>query len=392
MLTYKKAKDKRKFKNMKKVVIIGSGFAGLSAAYRLSKRKRDIELTVIDKKQHSDFLPLLPDCLGRGINPDLLRFNIADLAKDKGFTFIVDEVVRLDLGGRKVLARSREYAYDYLIIASGSETNFYGNVNIQNHAYKLDDTDDVVKIDTVVQSNRYNTFVVAGGGYTGIEVATNIRLFMKKNKVNARIIIVERAQGMLGPLPQWMKDFVADNLKRLGIDLLVDSGIERIEGDKVFVARGKLFEKCVVIWAAGVKTSQFIQDLDLEKNPQGRLKVDEYLRINDNCFVAGDATLVKSGDIFLRMAVQFAITQGEKAAENVIRTILAKPLRKYRPVDLGYIIPMANNHSCGIVLGFNFKGYLPTWMHFFMCIFRLRGVRNKAGLISGLFKKGVKDE
>lgn len=364
---------------MKKIIIIGAGFAGLSASCVL-RGKKDIEVTLIDNKETSDFLPLLPDCIGRGINPENLKFDINKAAR----RFIKEEVVAVDLDRRQVVTKAQALDYDYLIIASGSETNFYGNENIRQNAYKLDGAEDIKRIVAILKDNNFTNYIIAGAGYTGIEVATNLRI----NKPNAKIIIAERAASILGPLPEWMKRYVADNLARLKIDVLTETTIDKIEDKKAYFSGNRVFDNSIVIWAAGVKTSAFIQNLKIEKNAQGRIKVDEHLRLNESCFVAGDTTYFAYRDNFLRMAVQFAIMEGEVAAKNILRSIKGANLIKYKPVDLGFVIPMANNRSCGQVFGINLKGFVPTILHFMMCIYRSQGVKNKLGIIGDLIKGG----
>jgi NADH dehydrogenase len=370
------------------VLIIGGGFGGISAAYRLSEFRKNLDITLIDKKEVSDFLPTMPDCLGRGIKPEFLSFKIENAAKRLGINFINEEVVAVNLDKKEVLTKKGSLGFDYLLIASGSETNFYGNENIRQCAYKLDEVEDARKIVSALNQGKFDNLIIGGGGYTGIEVATNLKVYLEKNKMDKKVIIIERAPSILGPLPQWMKDYVSANLQKLNVDVFVNSAIEKIESGKAYVAGGKVFDNAMVIWAAGVKTSGFIQNLGAEKNPQGRIKVDEFLRLNNNCFVIGDAAYFSYGNIFLRMAVQFAIAQGDISAVNIIRSIKGLPLRKYKPNDLGYIIPMANNRSCGAVFGINLKGFLPTMLHFSMCIYRSYGLKNKLGIIGGLLKGG----
>ena len=373
---------------MKKILIVGGGFAGLSSARVFSKSGLELDITLVDRKATSDFLPTLPDCLGRGIDPGFLAYPIADAAKRMKIKFIHDEISVVNLEKKEAVMKTAVIGYDYLLIASGSETNFYSNENIRQNAFKMDGAADASRLRGVLKAKIFSTYIIAGGGYTGIEVATNLRLFSRKNKKEAAIVIIERAPQILGPLAQWMKDYVAGNLKYLNIEVLTDTSIERIEENMVYASRGRAFENALVVWAAGVKTGTFIQDLKLEKNPQGRIKVDEYLKINDSCFVAGDAAYFARKNIYLRMAVQFAIVQGEIAARNIMNSIKGRNLVKYRPLDLGYIIPMANNRSCGRILFINMKGLLPTIFHFIMCIYRSRGLRNKKGILQGLITGG----
>ncbi len=369
---------------MKKVLIIGGGFGGLSAASLLAGHKSVLDVTLIDRKETFDFLPMLPDIIGRGINPGYLACRIKDIADKTGFNFIGDEVISLDLEKKEISASSAKLNYDYLLIASGSQTNFYGNDAIRKTAYTLDSVYDAQKISRALREYEFSNVIISGGGYTGIETAAAVSLFLNRNNRNDRVIIVERTPEILGLLPEWMRYFTLNNLKRLNVEVLTNSVIDKAEGDKISLSNGGVLEKSMLIWVAGVMTADFIQDLKVDKNPQGRIKVDEYLRMNDSCFVSGDAAYFAYGNSFLRMAVQFSIFQGRCAAINIIRSIKGDSLLKYRPVDLGYIIPMANNNSCGRVLGMDLRGFLPTLLHFCMCVYRSCGIRNKIGIIKQL--------
>ena len=368
----------------KKVLIIGCGFAGAYAARHLSWFK-EVELTVIDRKVTFDFLPLLPDTLGRGINPQYLTFPIEKLSQKYKFNFINQEVKSIDLD-KNLVFTSTANSYDYLIIASGSQSNFFGNEEIKKYAYKLNNADDAEKIITALRENKFTNFVISGAGYTGIEIATNLSRYFKKNNLKNNIIIVEKAPTILGPLAEWMKDYVLENLKKLKIEVLLNDTVSAVNQNELKLSSGKVFDNAMLIWVSGVKAADFLQGLNLEKNPQGRLKVDEYLRVKDNCFVVGDAALVADKNNFLRMAVQFSIYQSIIAASNVIISIRQKPLLKYKAIDLGYVVPMANDRSCGIILGMQAKGFIATFMHFTMCIYRSCGIRNKIGIVVNLMK------
>jgi NADH dehydrogenase len=372
----------------KKVMIIGAGFAGLSAAAILGKYKKDIVLTVLDTKEGSDFLPLLPDVLGRDLRPEDLTYSVAHAAVWRGFSFIKEEVIRVDLVQKKVFTAARELNYDYLLIASGSQTNFYADAQAQKSAFKLDNVYDTENLSEVLGRQDLENFVIAGAGYTGVEVAASLRRNFSKKKSQKRIIMVERAPDILGPLPQWMKEHVRREFKILGIEICTATTITAIAPSKVSLSNTMVLDNAALIWTAGVKTAPYIQDLAVEKNAQGRIKVDSYLRVNDSCFVAGDAAYFSFKESFLRMAVQFSIAQAECAAVNIIRNISGRPLKKYRPLDLGFILPLANNHSCGKVFGINVTGGIATFLHFMMCVYRSWGLKNKAGIIRGLLKGG----
>ena len=370
---------------MPKIIIIGAGFAGLSAAKRLSKCGLDLDVKIFDKKADVDFLPLIPDVIGRGINPELLTCNIQNLLGKK-IKFIREEVTSVDLESGQVFTSGSSYVYDFLLIASGSQTNFFADTRLQSQAYALNSVKDVLALMKALRENQFENFIVCGGGYTGIEAATNLRLFCRKNGVAGNIVIVERSPEILGPLPGWMKNYAKNNLRELKVEVLTNSVVESIRAQQVVVSGNRLFEKAALIWVPGVKTADFIQKLTLNKNPQGRIVVDEYLGFRQGCFCAGDAALFTAKNISLRMAVQFSIAEGSQIADNIIRSIKKLPLKRFHPCDLGFIIPMANNKSCGAVLGLNLKGFLPTLLHFMMCIYRSYGLRNKIGLAGNLIR------
>ena len=371
---------------MKRVLILGCGFAGLSAAAELCRGRRGFDVTVIDKKRYLDFLPLLPDVIGRGIEEECLRFPLAVLAARFGFNFVNAYVGPLDTSMRRVISSAGEFGYDYLLLASGSETNFYGNTQAAKSAYKLDDAGDAANILLALECRKLDCCVVSGGGYTGIEIATNLRLYFNKRGEKKNIVIIEKAPSILGPLPHWMKSYVYDNLRSLDIRVLSNTVIEEIE-ERSISAAGELFTNSMLIWAAGVRVSDLIRGEGFERSPQGRYKVDEFLRLGDDCFAAGDASCFSFRGSFLRMAVQFAISQGVCAGRNIINAAEGRRLKRYEPRDLGYIIPMANNNSCGQVLGVPVEGAVPTAFHYLMCLYRCLGWRNKVGIIRGLLKK-----
>ncbi len=371
---------------MKKAVIIGCGFAGVSASRQLSSFRHKLELTVIDKNPYFNFLPCLPDVIGRGIRTEHLHYPIKLLAQRWKFRFIEDRVNSVNLENNTVSTFRENIGYDYLIIASGTETNFYGNDEIGQYAYKLDSAEDADLILDTLRQNDFDYYLISGAGYTGIEIATNLRAYLNKKSQDRPIIIVEKSGTILGLLPDWIKNYTLKNLGELNIRVLLNSAIIKVENDRFTLSNQDKLSNAVLIWTAGVKTPDFVQNLNVDKTPQGRLKVDEYLRIRDNCFAVGDSAYFAHDSGFLRMAVQFAITQGISVSRNIIRALQGRRLRKYQPSDLGYIIPMANNKSCGEVIGIRASGLLPTFLHYLVSVYRSYGLKNKFGLLTDLFK------
>ncbi|MFH1359632.1 MAG: FAD-dependent oxidoreductase [Candidatus Omnitrophota bacterium] len=374
-----------------KIVIIGGGFAGLNAVRALRRLDQHLPITVIDHREHAHFLPLLPDVIGRGIKPETLLMSHRYLAEKLKVQFIYDKVTSIDFEKKSASLGAGTVSYDYLMVTSGAETNFYSQKSVEPYCCCLETVQDARKIKEAAQKDEVETIVIVGGGYTGIEIATNLRRLLQQKQLFKRIVIIERASSILGPLPQWMKDYAKRNLLQLNIQVKLETTLQDAKEGKITLSNHEIIDRSLLIWVAGVKTGSFIQNLNAEKNPQGRIKVDKYLRCSEHCFVAGDAACVSHLDSPVRMAVQFSIMEGIVAANNIFRSIKKKPLREYQPVDLGYVIPMANNRSCGWVLGLNLRGLLPTILHYVMCFYRLYGLRNRfylvKDLVRGLAKK-----
>lgn len=373
---------------MNRIVIIGAGFSGISCLATLKKHGQGQEIIIIDKSKFFNFLPVLPDVIGRSIDPGHLTYDLSGLKAGNNFRFINDEVKEVLAEDRQVITSSETIGFDYLAVCSGSETNFYNNEEARKLAFKLDNASDAGKIIGALTKNNFSNFLISGGGYTGVEVATNIRRYLNKKRKGGRVVIIERSPSILGPLPDWMKDYVSMNLRGLDIECVTNVTVQSVTERNVVISNGAHFDDAMLIWAAGVRTADFIQKLTLGKNPQGRIKVGADLTFAPGCFAGGDAALFPCAGGYLRMAVQFAIAQGRVIAANIINSIKARKMSIYKPLDLGYIIPMANNRACGNILGRDILGPIPVIMHYFMCVYRSYGLKNKLGLLGDLLKGG----
>ncbi len=371
---------------MKRIIIIGGGFAGLSALRTIGRFHKDFEITLIDQKETFDFLPLLPDIIGRRISPRYLTYSLRDITKTCGAKFLKGKVASIDFAKKEVAVENQTVDYDYLIIAAGGNTTFYGQKELRQNTYILNSVEDAKKLDAEIRNRNYKKYCVIGGGYTGIEIASNIKRYLRLQKIEKEVMIIEKATSILGPLAPWMKDYTEKHVRKMGIEIRCDSGLKEYNGHTAKLATGEELSDAFVVWSAGVTASDFIADLDIDKGSQGRIKVDEYLRFSDDCYAAGDASLVTIDKKPLRMAVQFSIVQGKTAACNIIAQDQNRPLKKYKPVDLGYVVPIANNKSCGKMLNINARAPITTWLHYLMCLYRSYGMRNKWGILRDLFR------
>ncbi|HQP92120.1 MAG TPA: FAD-dependent oxidoreductase, partial [Candidatus Omnitrophota bacterium] len=274
------------------IVVIGGGFAGLSACRKLSGKRKPLgnrRIIVIDPRQTFDFLPVLPDIGGSFIPREHASVDLREYLEKIGVNFENDEVIRVDLKSREVfLKNSTILTYEYLIVASGSATNFYGNEEIRRRALKLDSVEDAQVLLNTVTTYPNKKILVVGGGYIGIEIATNLAALMRRKKIKKYSInIIERGQDILGPLPDRLKDYCRINLSALRVNLFTDASVKELTDKSVYLSNGLVFDDYLLIWAAGVNTPSYVRQFEVEKDAQGRLMVDDYLRFNEVCFAAG---------------------------------------------------------------------------------------------------------
>ena len=373
------------------IVVIGAGFAGLEAVRVFSRHRKILEgrrIILVDAKRTFDFLPILPDLVGGRIVRDHAVLDAAEYLERLGVNFENGEVASVDLAAREVrLKDGHALGYEYLLVCCGSVTNFYGSADMEKHALKLDSADDAAMIQNTVVTYPQKRFLIVGGGYTGIEIATNIaRSLRRRGTKKYGIHVVERQEDILMALPEWMRDYCRINLCRLRIQIHSGVSISQLAENSVTLSNGLRIDDCLLIWAAGVQTPGFVRRLPCEQDSQGRLKVDRTLSFAEGAFAAGDAAaFVKKGRA-LRMAVQFSLNEGHLAAENVLRLCAGrKKLKMYRPVDMGYLVPMANFCACGTVLRVPVRGLAGWLLHYAMCIYRSLTLRHRLGIVGDIF-------
>jgi len=363
----------------KNIVIIGCGFGGIEALRRLSRHNDRFHITVIDKRDTFDFLPLLPDIIGRDFPVEYLQVGIADECRRCQADFVHEEVIGLDPGNNTVSTAKNQFPYDQLIIACGGETNFYGNAELAQNAATLRSVRDGLDIKKTISEKTFEHFIIAGGGYTGIEIATQIKRWINRNGSRARVLIVERADSILGPLPDWIKDYTLRQIEQMDVPVLSGKTVQAYAGQTVTLSDNTRYPNALLIWVAGVKLPDFVTNLNVEKIG-GRIKVNPFLQVRENVYAIGDGAAFLDHDKSLRMAVMFAMGQGKCAAGNIVRTYQNKPSRAYRALDLGYVIPVANNRASGFVLGMKTKGLLPALLHYGISAYRSYGWRNRIGV------------
>ena len=372
------------------IVIIGGGFSGIQSLKTLYKLRKSwlpkYKLILIDRKENFEFLPLLPDVLSGKIKATSISSPLKELSQKYKCQFIQENVHAVDKDKKTIQLDNRIIPYTYLIISTGAEPNFFDNNIAREQCYTLNNAASSTKLSDKLENHTYDNIIIVGGGYTGIEIATAIR----SKKPHQNIYILEQSDNILNNVPKWISQKVKKELENLEIKVLTNDSLKSYDKTLMITNSGKKLDNSLCIWSTGMKAPNLADNL---KYPMqyGRVQVESNLtplnnNNNDNIFIAGDSGVFNLKNIPLRMGVNFSICEGRIAAKNIIRSIEDKPLLNYKPVDLGYIIPMAHGKAYGLIMGNKIKGLLGYCLHYFICIIKSEGV-NKIAVIRDLICK-----
>jgi NADH dehydrogenase len=298
------------------VVIVGAGFAGLNAAMGL--RKADVDVTVIDRRNYHLFQPLLYQVATAGLSPAQIATPIRRiLAKQKNATVLLERVEGVDTRARQVLTGTRRIPYDYLVLATGARHAYFGHDEWEETAPGLKTIGDATEIrariltaferaegtEEPAERQRLLTFVVIGGGPTGVELAGAIAELSRKVIANdfrnidaksARVVLVEAGECLLATFPEKLSQSAKHQLEHLGVDVLLGRAVTRCDDVGVSLADGSVIEASCVLWAAGVMASRAAKWLDVPADKAGRVVVKPDLTVDGlpEIYVIGDTAAV----------------------------------------------------------------------------------------------------
>jgi len=360
------------------IVIIGGGFAGIAAARQLSRSKKDLNITLINRYEYTQFRPLFPDIISSSVAVRYLCYSLFRLGHRLGFRFIQGNAVRVDTGSNTVIMKNgKAVSYDFLIIATGSKTPVPGKIQKSDIVNTLDTINDSRHITDTLPTGKYQNYVVCGGGYTGIETASHIRKGLNRYNQKSNVIVVELGETILSNLPEWMRVYTMTNCERLGIELKTNTKITEIKNRDIILTNGTYITNALLIWSTGLNAVVPRIEPAPASGERNRIKVSDDLRVYDNIFAVGDCSCPRSDNGCIRMAVQSSITSGVCAADNILALIGGYKTHPYYFTDPGFIVPMANWYSCGMVFDREIQGRVATFLHYIMSSYRSYGLKNK---------------
>jgi NADH:ubiquinone reductase (H+-translocating) len=389
-----------------RVVIIGGGFAGLDAARAL--RDAAAAVTIVDRRNHHVFQPLLYQVATAALSPGDIASPIRwILRRQENVRVLLGEVLSIDPAGQTVLLDHGErLAYDYLIVAPGAAHSYFGHQEWARHAPGLKTLDDALVLrrrmllafeeaereSDPVRKRHLLTFVLIGGGPTGVELAGalgeiakhTLRLeFDTVNPESARIILIEAGETILPTFPPSLRDSARRALEKLGIEVWERAAVTAVHPEAVEVGE-KHLQAHTIIWAAGVAGSELGRSLGAPLDKAGRVLVAPDLSVpgHPEIFVAGDlANFTHQTGKPLPGVAQVAKQEGKHAARNVRRLIARQPTQPFRYVDPGNMATIGRGNALADFGWARVSGFVGWLLWLFVHIMFLIGFRNRLSVL-----------
>ena len=384
------------------IVIIGAGFAGLETARGLAKAR--VRITLIDKNNHHLFQPLLYQVAAAGLLPSQIAQPVRTIfRRQKNLNFQMGEVTQINFEEKYVKLNGSVIAYDYLVIAVGGRTNFFGFDAIEKHGFQLKDLETAVNTRNHLLRMFENasreadpekrkamlTFVIVGGGATGVETAgmlaelvehVMVKDYPRLNLDEARVIMLEASPHLIGSYPDELRKATLKLLQGKNVDIRLNTKLQDYNGQRVTLGDGSSIETRTLIWTAGIKAAEIVDSIHVEKASGGRARVTPTLQLPlfPETFLIGDAAFVPDEKgTPLPMVSTVAIQQGQYAAKSILNLMNGRTLKPFHYNDPGLLATVGRNAAVARIWGISFSGFIALVIWVFLHIYRIIGFRNR---------------
>jgi NADH:ubiquinone reductase (H+-translocating) len=393
--------------SLPRVIIIGAGFGGLYAARTLAKKA--VQVLLIDRNNYHTFTPLLYQVATCALDPGEIAYPVRSIFRGAtNIQFLLGEVVDIDVEGYvigvTVNKTMRREHYDYLIVAAGSETNFYEMgqnaqyvfglktlseaVLLRNHILKL--LEKAVWADDVARKQSLTTFVVVGGGATGVETAGALHELYNKvlkkeypdlESIHARVLLIEAADDILLSFPEGLRHSALQQIQSLGVEPLLGKSVISVNATSICLNDGQTIPTHTVVWAAGVKASPLAIMLSKDLKQHGRIPVHPTLEAigTDKIYVIGDMAYLE--DEHRRPypgLIPVAKQQGILAAQNILRHEVGDEMQSFRYTDRGIMATIGRSRAVAWIYNrVPLSGYLAWLSWLILHLVTLMGFRNR---------------
>lgn len=395
----------------KQIVIIGGGFAGLNFAKTISNNS-NFEITLVDKVNYNFFPPLLYQVATGFLEISSISYPFRKMLSGSKIRFWMGELQEIVSNQNKIILNNGELQYDYLVVATGTATNYFGMENVKKNAIPMKTLEDALNMRntmlqrTEIASNSLDikeqeelmTIVVAGGGPTGVELSG---MFAEMSKTiihkeypelshvkNAKIYLVDGGPALLAPMSKNSQEETLKQIKKLGVEVLLNKQVVDYDGQTVSFKDGSTIRTRNLIWAAGVTAMRFNGLSDEMYGRSNRLLVDEFNKIigTENIYAIGDTAFMESDKNFPNghpQVAQPAMQQGKNLAKNLILALANKPQKPFQYNDKGSMAIIGRNKAVVDLPKpkVHFKGFLAWMAWLFVHLMSLSMPRNKVNTL-----------
>ena len=395
---------------MKKVVILGGGFGGLSAIAHIRKqiKKGKVEVTLVDRHNFSLFTPMLPEVVSGNVKPDNIVLPLREICVKNRVKFVRDEVKDIAPENNRVICNDTELEYDYLIMATGSKTNYRGNESAMRNAFEFKNITDAIDIKYLIidylekassmtssdAKRALLSFSVIGGGITGVELACEMNDFITEkikkeynsiSKNEFSINILEYYKTILPSIDESQAVKAQDVVSKSGIHIINNANVKEIgECSITYEENGE--EKCIqssiTVWTAGVMGQDHLHSVAGGQTGDKRVFINHDLTPKDfgkdNIFIIGDSCAYQHNEHILPPVAPLAMQQGIMAVINIMRNIEGKPKKEFSYFHFGYLVSLGKNNSVVNLFGFKLRGRFAYYIWKMLYLYKV-----------GMFKKQI---
>ena len=386
---------------MKRVIIVGMGFGGIRAARELAGKGLDV--LMLDRNNYHLFQPLLYQVATAALEQESIAYPIRAMARRWPETrFRLSEVCGVDFDGKRVMTSEGPIEYDYLVVSAGSATNFFGMESIERHAYDLKRLDHAetlrnqihglferaVKEHDPEKRRAMLTFVVVGGGPTGVEFSGSlvelVRYVLAKDYpelsiTECRVMLVEASDKVLASQPENLRKYAVDRLRRMGVEVLLNTAVKDAAPEHVVLGDGTIVPTHTLFWSAGVKAAALAGALDLPKAGGGRIKVNPDLTVEGRpeVYIVGDMACCEQEGAVLPMVAPVAMQMGAYAGKSILARQVDRELPPFRYRDKGSMATIGRSSAVASAFGLHLTGYFAWVAWLLLHLMYLVGFRNR---------------
>lgn len=388
----------------KKIVLIGGGFAGLHLAKQLSNR--DFDILLIDKQNHHQFQPLFYQVACAMLEPSNISFPFRKVfQRSKNIDIRLAEVTKIVTESNKIETTIGDFEYDYLVIATGCKTNFFGNEQISKYALSMKNTEEAIEIRNNILLNFEKllsakeeekegllNIVLVGAGPTGVELAGAFSE-MKKDVLprdyphvdfsKLKVILLEGSKNTLNTMSEESKTASRKYLEELGVIVKTETFVTNYDGKTATLNTGETIQTNNLIWAAGV-TGNIVEGINPENVIKNRYKVDRYNKIpgTSNLYAIGDIAYMETPKYPSAhpQIANVAINQGKNLASNFLNLLKGKSLKEYEYKDLGSMATIGKNRAVVDLPFIKFQGFFAWYVWMFLHLMLILSARNKLSI------------